>query len=187
LNIMQWEVEQKFAVADIAAVKAKLAKLGVRIDEPIRQADRYFNHPARDFGQSDEALRLRQVGNENFVTYKGPKIDPATKTRRELELPLPSGADVPAKFSELFIALSFRPVGTVKKTRQKGTFSWEGHSVEAALDDVDGVGSFLELEIAADDASLDSAKTALKSLASKLDLGQAERRSYLELLLEKSS
>ena len=183
---MQWEVEQKFAVTDVAAVKAKLEKLGVRFEQPIQQADRYFNHPARDFGQSDEALRLRQVGNENFITYKGPKIDAATKTRRELELPLPAGADFPAKFAEVLIALSFRPVATVKKTRQKGTFSWEGHSVEAALDEVKSVGSFIELEIAADDSTLDSAKTALKSLASKLDLGQSERRSYLELILERT-
>jgi adenylate cyclase, class 2 len=183
---MQWEVEQKFSVADLAAVKAKLEKLGIRFAEPIQQADRYFNHPARDFSQTDEAFRLRQVGNENFVTYKGPKIDAATKTRRELELPLPDGADVPARFAELLIALSFRPVVTVKKTRQKGTFSWEHHSVEVALDRVEAVGSFVELEIAADDGSLDAARNALKSLAAKLNLGTSERRSYLELLLNKS-
>jgi adenylate cyclase class 2 len=184
---MQWEVEQKFAVADLAAVKAKLQKLGVRFDEPIQQADRYFNHPARDFGQTDEAFRIRQVGDENYITYKGPKVDPATKTRRELELPLQGGGDIANQFADVLVALSFRPVATVRKTRQKGRFSWEGHSVEAALDQVEAVGSFVELEIAADDASLDSAKAALKSLAAKLDLGQSERRSYLELLLSKSS
>jgi len=183
---MQWEVEQKFRAADLAAVKAKLEKLGVRFDEPIQQADRYFNHPARDFGQTDEAFRIRQVGEQNFITYKGPKVDPATKTRRELELPLPDGGDVAGQFAEVLVALSFRPVATVKKIRQKGRFSWEGHSVEAALDQVESVGSFVELEIGADDSQLDTAKAALKSLAEKLDLGPSDRRSYLELLLSSS-
>ena len=44
--------------------------------------------PCRDFAQTDEALRIRTVGDTSFVTYKGPKLDATTKTRRELELPL---------------------------------------------------------------------------------------------------
>jgi adenylate cyclase, class 2 len=180
---MHWEVEQKFRVTDVQAIRSQLDALGVQWHEPIHQLDHYFNHPARDFGQTDEALRLRQVGEQNFITYKGPKIDATTKTRRELELPLPSGADIPRQFSELLTALGFVAVAIVRKTRQPGSLAWSAHPVEVALDDVQDLGSFVELELSADDRNLDAAKAALASLAERVKLVASERRSYLELLL----
>jgi adenylate cyclase, class 2 len=180
---MHWEVEQKFRVSDLREVRAALTDLGVNWHESIHQADHYFNHPARDFGRTDEALRIRQVGEQNFITYKGPKIDAATKTRRELELPLASGANASRRFSELLEALGFVPVATVTKTRQPGSLSWSGHDVEVALDEVQDLGSFVELELSADDTSVDAAKAALVGLSERLSLGASERRSYLELIL----
>src|SRR5690349_15355832 len=105
---MKWEVEQKFRVGDARQIEAKLAELKAVFKDRQQQIDRYFNHPGRDFARTDEALRLRQIGVENFITYKGPKIDQATKTRRELELPLPSGSQIPTQFTELLTALGFR-------------------------------------------------------------------------------
>src|SRR4051794_9508799 len=112
---MHWEVEQKFRVSEVQAIRSALAELGVQWHEPIQQVDHYFNHPARDFGRTDEALRIRRVGEQNFITYKGPKIDAATKTRRELELPFSGGADAADRFSELLLALGFIAAGTVSK------------------------------------------------------------------------
>ena len=86
-----FEVEQKFRVDGFAEIETHLARLGAEIENPIEQVDTYFAHPQRDFAATDEALRIRQVGDENFVTYKGPKIDSQTKTRREIELPFASG------------------------------------------------------------------------------------------------
>jgi len=183
---MHWEVEQKFRVGDVQAIRSALEALGVHWHEAIQQVDHYFNHPARDFGHTDEALRLRQVGEDNFITYKGPKIDAATKTRRELELPLPSGADVGGRFSELLLALGFVSVGTVSKVRQPGILAWSGGQVEVALDDVERLGSFVELELSATDDTLEAAKAALAALSERLKLGASERRSYLELLLLKN-
>src|SRR5689334_8755809 len=102
---MHYEVEQKFPLPNTANTEAKLAELGAQFEPPIEQIDHYFRHPSRDFATTDEALRLRQVGPENFITYKGPKIDPATKTRRELELPLTDGPKTFAQFTELLGAL----------------------------------------------------------------------------------
>lgn len=183
---MHWEVEQKFRVTDVKAIRSQLDALGVQWHEPIHQIDHYFNHPARDFGHTDEALRLRHVGEQNFITYKGPKFDAATKTRRELELPLPSGPAIAQQYSELLKALGFVSVATVTKTRQPGSLAWSGHPVEIALDDVQALGSFVELELSADDGSLDAARAALASLAQRLNLAASERRSYLELLLSES-
>jgi adenylate cyclase, class 2 len=184
MSFMKWEVEKKFPLENVATVKARLLELGARFSDPIQQSDRYFSHPVRDFHKTDEALRLRQVGENNFVTYKGPKIDSDTKTRHELELPLSSGPQIAEQFVELFNALGFREVATVQKTRRPGELTWDGHPVELALDEVKGLGSFLELEIPANDQTLEAAKTAINTLSQQLGLGASERRSYLELLME---
>jgi adenylate cyclase class 2 len=179
-----FEVEQKFRVEDRAALLAKLTALQVELGEPQLQVDTYFRHPERDFAQTDEALRIRQVGEVNCITYKGPKIDQTTKTRREIELPLASGERQADQFAELLVALSFQPVTAVRKQRRYGKSPWQGLQVEIALDEVDRVGSFAELELASDEAGLDAARACLASLAAELGLKQVERRSYLELLLE---
>jgi len=183
---MHWEVEQKFRVADRSRIEAKLSEFKVQFAPAQQQADRYFNHPARDFAKTDEALRIRRMGDDAFVAYKGPKIDPATKTRRELEIRIPPGSS-DQDFAELLLALGFRDVATVRKTRQIGHLQWQGFSVEIALDEVDQVGSFLEIEIVADDSTLNDAKNAIASLSRHLQMGPNERRSYLELLLDKTS
>ena len=118
---------------------------------------------------------------------KGPKLDSTTKTRQELELPLPDGQEIQDEFLRLFEGLGFRHVATVRKHRHPGRLNWQNQAVQVAIDDVEHLGAYLELEIAADDATLGEARQALKSLASELDLGSGERRSYLELLLVKSS
>jgi adenylate cyclase class 2 len=90
-----YEVEQKYPLADVAAVEAALARLGATWHGTVEQVDRYFNHPCRDFAATDEALRLRRTGEALAITWKGPRLDATAKTRRELELPLAEAA-VPA-------------------------------------------------------------------------------------------
>src|ERR1044072_3677671 len=180
---MQWEVEQKFPVTDPEATRATLEKLGAHFGLPVHQADHYFNHPARDFAQTDEALRIRQERTQNFITYKGPRKDATTKTRQELEIQLPQGADVVSQLSALLTALGFRPVATVRKARTPGMLQWNGRQVLLAIDFVDQVGSFLELEILAVDSEIATAQTAVASVARRLGLEESERRSYLELLI----
>ncbi len=88
---MKFEIEQKFPLAEREPFLSRLTQLSARPHGECRQEDRYFNHPGRDFAATDEALRIRSVGNDNFVTYKGPKLSGPTKSRREIELPLAAG------------------------------------------------------------------------------------------------
>jgi adenylate cyclase class IV len=57
-------------------------------------------------------------------------------------------------------------------------------SVEVAVDEVDRLGSFVELEVLASEKTLDAARACVVSLAAELGLSVSERRSYLEMLLE---
>jgi adenylate cyclase, class 2 len=184
---MLLEVEQKFPIPNPAAVRQSLIALGATFGETIQQADVYFSHPRRNFKETDEALRIRRVGPENYLTYKGPKLDATTKTRREIELPLAPGEPGFAQFAELLEVLGFRPVYEVRKQRVPGEIPWEGRKVQLALDDVMGLGSYLEIELLADDNELSGAKACLASLAAALGLTRQERRGYLDLLFSGSA
>ena len=179
---MQLEIEQKYRLSDPTALAARLSALSVVLAAPLRQIDTYLQHPVRDFRQTDEAFRLRQVGDVNYLTYKGPKLDSTTKTRRELEIAIATGSSAAAQFLEMFAALGFAPAGQVSKSRRATSLDWSGWSVEIAWDDVDGLGNYLELEIIASEAELADAREALRTLAEQLGLQDSDRGSYLELL-----
>jgi adenylate cyclase class 2 len=186
---MQLEVEQKYPVTDHAQLRTQLSALGCLFHAPLEQADLYFAHPARNFKDTDEALRLRrgvaEGGSDDVrITYKGPKLDSTTKTRREIELPI-SGAHGYEQYRELLEVLGFRAVMEVRKTRTPGTIEWDGAEIEVALDDVAGLGTFIELEILSSAEELNAAKQRLASLAARMGLSQSERRGYLDLLLAK--
>lgn len=180
---MTFEVECKYRVAQPESLLRRLDALGATVGEVELQVDRYYAHPARDFAKTDEALRIRRVGEANYVTYKGPKVDQTTKTRREIELPLPNGNAGDVAFASLLEALSFRPVAEVRKQRRHATIPWQARQVTAALDEVAGLGTFVELELTADEADLDAARECITTLAGELQLTEGERCSYLELLL----
>jgi adenylate cyclase class 2 len=184
---MRLEVELKFPVPDLGPVEGRLVGLGAETSPPEEEVDRYYAHPARDFAQTDEALRIRRKAGQCFLTYKGPKLDQSTKTRQEIDLPLPVGPETFAAWDALLQALGFRPVAEVRKQRRKAFVAWGGERVEISLDEVDELGCFVELELLSDPAGLASARSTLCDLAHRLGLGQSERRSYLELLLEKRS
>lgn len=184
---MLLEIEQKFPLDDPQAIRQSLDELGATFSPWIEQVDVYFAHPSRNFTETDEALRIRRVGEQNFVTYKGPKVDPQTKTRREIELALTPGDDGFGPFSELLEALGFRRVFEVRKRRLPGQLTWQGQVVHLALDDVADLGHFLELEQVADESHLEAAKSCLANLAQRLNLTTSERRGYLDLLLSRRS
>jgi adenylate cyclase, class 2 len=177
------EVEVKYRCAGRAAVRAKLLALGAEWFEERTDADQYFNAPDRDFKETDEAFRLRRIGSKNRLTYKGPKRDAATKTRTEIEVSLADGAAAAADAERMFVSLGYRPVALVRKMRMLFHLSRNGFPIEICLDEVDRVGTFVELEIVAEEAQFEAAKQSVLQLAEELALGAQERRSYLEMLL----
>jgi adenylate cyclase class 2 len=179
-----YEVEMKFRVSTLESIEQRLQELGAARDEVVMEEDAYFNHPQRDFAQTDEAFRVRRSGTSACITYKGPKLDRTTKTRQEVEVELAPHDDAHSKCAEIFEALGFRPVQVVRKQRTRYSLNWQDRPVEITLDEVRGVGTFVELEIRADAAGMESAKSAIHQLAEVLQLRDSERRSYLQLLLD---
>ena len=178
-----YEVELKFPLASPSEMLSRLVSLGAVAASPVEQIDRYFNHPARDFGDTDEAFRIRSVGEANCVTYKGPRVDSATKTRREIEVSFANGPESASQMAGVWQSLGFRFVREVRKTRTPLTLDWQQRVYDLALDDVPPLGTFLEIELLANEAGRDAARDAILALARELSLSNSERRSYLELLL----
>jgi adenylate cyclase, class 2 len=183
---MPYEVEMKFPVTDLAALESRLVELGATIAAPQLEADVYFSHPARDFAKTDEALRIRRKGSSTSVTYKGPKIDATTKTRREIDVTLPSGEHAAQQWTGLIESLGFTPIGEVRKSRRKANIDWQDRTVEISLDELAGLGVYVELEVIAEPDDVDAVRSNILSLAEALGLKGSERRSYLELLRAKS-
>ena len=180
---MTYEVELKFRLDDATQMQARLAALGAIRGEVQTQCDQYFAHPVRDFATTDEALRIRSIGEENRITFKGPVIDKATKTRHESELTFQSGAAAAEQLAGIWEDLGFRRVRKVQKSRQLYSLQWNARDLEICLDRVEGLGEFLEIETIADEAEKTMAQQTILSLAAELQLTAPERPSYLEMLL----
>ncbi|MDB5386118.1 MAG: cyaB [Planctomycetaceae bacterium] len=182
---MQYEVELKFELADPAEVLRQLSSLQATRKADQSQVDQYFAHPVRDFAVTDEALRIRSIQDENRLTYKGPVVDKATKTRHESELEFASGRAAAEQLAAIWEHLGFRRVRVVRKQRQTYHLSYQDRDLEVCLDQVEGLGAFLEIETLADAENKSAAQRAILSLASVFKLSDPETRSYLEMLLER--
>src|SRR5262245_5306992 len=137
------EIELKFPVADFAAIKQHMQRMNAMAEAPIDEADHYFNAPDRDFAKTDEAFRLRSIGERNRVTYKGPKQPGPAKTRTEIEIEIQAGADGAAKWRQMVQHLGYRSTAVVKKRRTIYKFRRDGFDMEACFDEVETLGKFV--------------------------------------------
>ena len=79
---------------------------------------------------------MREIKNKFFLTYKGPKVDAETKTREEIEIP------VEENITAILEKLGFTKWRSVKKERK----TYKLNDLTICLDDVQGLGSFMEIE-----------------------------------------
>ena len=168
------EVEVKARAPDDMA--KRIAALGATLLVVENHHDLYFNSPQRDFRCSDEALRIRIKEEGARLTYKGPKLDQTTKSRLERTVKI----DDPQQMEQILSALGFVLSAEVRKKRAK--YSYE--DVVLALDEVEGLGSFVEVE-AEGEGDYEEQRRKVLSTMSKLGLHESIRSSYLELLEEK--
>jgi len=174
------EVEAKVEVKDLQPLRRRLKELGARYTSKELQRDTYFNHPQRDFASTDEALRVRSTSRgEHSITYKGAKLpESKVKAREELNLQV-TNAEVAA---EILFRLGFKEVAHVVKKREV----WALQGLTVCLDEVEGLGSFVEVE-AAERGEASSSEEAALRLIHQLGLGSLSliRESYLELILKR--
>ena len=138
------EVEIKLPIAQRISIELSLLKLGFDKGKLVRESDIYFNSDVYDLRERDSALRIRtceQVvtgDTVTMITYKGPKMDSVSMTRKEIETVV-SNAE---PFMEIFKGMGFYPLSPVSKLRQY----YHLGEMTACVDQVEHLGDFLELE-----------------------------------------
>ncbi len=186
-SVLLMDPDLKKGEREVLKALTTLRALGAKEVGTKEQMDIYLSHPSRQFSSTDESLRVRSerklapFGDEiwrTILTYKGPKVSLATKTRYERELILAPGVGVD-EACDLFFRLGFTKAMTIRKSRKL----LEMDDIEVSLDLVEGLGAFMELELVSDDVAI--AERRVLDLLSRVGFGTTERRSYLELLLEK--
>ncbi|MFB6101300.1 MAG: class IV adenylate cyclase [Haloplanus sp.] len=177
-----YEVELKVR-ATHDAVRERLSELGAEHTDTVRQVDTYYDAPHRDFAETDEALRLRREerdGTATRITYKGPLVEAASKTRREVE----TGVDDGDRMDSILDALGFSPAAVVEKERER--YALGDYTV--TLDTVGDLGEFVEIEREVGESAVETAREGavdrLRDLG--LDPEAQIRTSYLGLLLDSS-
>lgn len=178
-----YEVEVKVR-ADHDPVRSNLEAAGATAHGTVEQVDVYFDAPHRDFAARDEALRLREQtesdGPRTVLTYKGPRLEEATKTRTEHETMVGSRDEMQAALT----ALGFSTAARVEKTRERYAFE----DCTITLDHVAGVGEFVEVEATVTEDAIERAQDRVTETLEELGLADSERlqTSYLELLASDS-
>jgi adenylate cyclase class 2 len=182
---MGYEVEVKYRSVDHDQLRSRLEARGAAASYTVVQKDTYLSHPSRDFSLTNEALRLRRIGTENRITYKGPRRSGPTKTREEIEIPFADGDEAFGQLSQLFANLGFQPVATIRKSRTTFHLTEQLCKIEVAIDRAEGLGDFAEIEaLAATESDLPAAQAAVLAVANQLGLTEVEPRSYLRMALE---
>ncbi|KQC03092.1 MAG: hypothetical protein APR53_06100 [Methanoculleus sp. SDB] len=169
------EIEAKVQVPDLAPFRNRLAAVGASFVSRETQRDVYFNASDRDFARTDEALRVRYGGPQALLTYKGPKeAGSGYKARKEVNVQVDPGSAC----EDLLTAVGFRPSAQVRKLREE----YRLRDVSVALDAVEELGSFVEIEVCTDEVT-ESAMELISAVQKEIGLaGPHIRESYLELL-----
>lgn len=178
------EVELKYPLNDPEDFLSQLLARGAARGGETTERDLYFKHPSRDFSVTGEALRVRWDGHAGTITYKGPFLDAVSKSREECEASLADERAV-ADAGTVFERLGFIAVRGVEKRRTKFFLRHSDREITVTIDDVSGLGLYAELETMSEEAGWQAARDELANLAERLGLTQSERRSYLELLMER--
>ena len=172
------EVESKYHSPGNDKVEKALVKLGAKKIAEGTIEDTYFSHPGRDFGKTDEALRLRKRDDGSELNYKGPRMKvESLKAREEITLKV----DNSLAAQRIVERLGFKEVCSIKKKR--ASFIYDKMRVD--LDDVEGLGEFVEIEILTE--SPERTSLLFETAVKELELDKAEPMTYFELILEKES
>jgi predicted adenylyl cyclase CyaB len=163
-------LELKARCTDLAGAAQRLQEFGARLADVERQADSYFHVP-------HGRLKLREIDGQSAVLIWYERADqPSFKSSHYRLVPVANADSLKAA---LTAALGIR--GVVQKRRE----IWLYRNVRIHLDEVAGLGSFIEFEaVLAEGADLGASRTILDQLAALLAIqtGDCLATSYADLL-----
>lgn len=171
------EIEIRAEIDNISNIEKKLIELGASLVKKKKQIDKYFGeiNLFKKVGYSF-MMRVRIEGNKNYLTYKG-AASKKDGVWEEYEFEI-----VDASASEKMLkAMGFEEIIQVEKSRVE----YELDNMSICLDDISGLGCFIEIE-SQDDNDMDKIK--LNQLMEKIGVSKEKiiNKGYITLLLIKN-
>jgi adenylate cyclase class 2 len=179
------EVEQKYPIKNGDFVKQKLASIGARPKAPPKyQEDLYFTPAHNDYLNSpivSEWLRIRIEPDGASINYKCWRPIGAEVQTHCDEYETPVGDH--KALLKLFEAVGFKQIVTVKKNRE--IFTMDEFTI--ALDSVEGLGDFIEVESRSSAEDVHQIHLRIDQLLKDIgaQLGKQDRRGYPYQLLNR--
>ena len=135
------ETEVKIAVTEPDAIRDLLGSRGFRQSVFRRfETNTLYDTPDGRLRQKSMLLRIREVGGECIITWKGPGTAGAHKSRPEVE----TSAGSAEKLSRIFEEIGFQPTFRYEKFRTEFKTAPDAPGV-VTLDETP-IGNYLELE-----------------------------------------
>jgi adenylate cyclase, class 2 len=172
------EIEIRAKIDNIADLENNLIRLGAKFIKRKKQIDKYFGEIAlfEKIGYSF-MMRVRDEGDKKYLTYKGARTK-KDGVWEEYEFPI---SDEKAA-EEMLMAMGLERIIEVKKNRSE--YGLDGMSI--CLDEIDGLGNYIEIESLDDD---DIGKTKLEKIMNLTGIGddQIVHKGYITMLLAKNN
>jgi adenylate cyclase class 2 len=156
------EIELKYRVDDLEALLIVLKARGIELSEAVFQDDQAYAPAGWQFGDSKlgvSFLRLRTVLGRHYFTLKQPASNAQDCLEYETQV-----TDRQAMHHAV-LHMGYRPTVRIAKSRRTATLG----DCSLCIDEVEGIGGFLELErMAPDHADSQTIQADLAALASSL-------------------
>lgn len=137
------EIELKFSVDDIPALRASIHRLGLTLrTERSFESNTLYDTPNRDLRGKRQLLRLRQYNGHCVVTHKRPGEDKGADVRYKTRIETETQAEECAAMAEIFTQLGFAPVFRYEKYRTE----WDSAEGYHMVLDETPIGTWAELE-----------------------------------------
>jgi len=170
------EIEVKLKVKNLQELEKKLVARGCILSTPIHQHDTVYSKNGNVSiweGLKEECivLRIRRDGKGALFTLKQQRTHELDNVEYE------TCVDNPEALHSALLLLGFTPGVEVRKVRRKGKLDND----EICLDEVEGLGGFIELErLADDDANPENVAEDLYQKLESLGLSRRdeEKRGY---------
>ncbi len=171
------EVEVKYRVKDIDALLAALRTRGVALGVPVCQDDQAYAPDGWAYGDDRRGVpfaRLRTVEGRHFFTVKRPAENVLSCEEHETAV-----ADRD-QMHRAVLAMGFRPTVRIVKMRRTGTLG----DLLLCVDELDGLGVFLEVErMVPDGAPGEAVQAELSRFVGSLGIEAEQTRQTYDVLV----
>jgi adenylate cyclase class 2 len=165
------EIEVKARVRNPAELTANIEKLGIQLGDVITQSDTIFvphEIMALPTEKGVPVLRIRQQGEKIILTMKIRLTNGLDKQESETEITNPVG------MKEIILATGFKEIESFTKKRRKGKYNnWE-----ICVDEVEGLGNFVEVEQLSEDGDSEQIQKELFNFLQGLGITEADREHF---------